>query len=228
MTAIVLVNDAGGALFTVPEADWTAIEQRVQSAINLSAIADQVSQYLPGFKALVEACRRWRGSTYVAIGVSAQELVTYCKQALQTFGQLQAALAGPLTPAVQQQVVDALTALDRQTQPLNDRFHQVSGEVADFAEINRAVDAQVDAYVKKLGQDWRSILPETTRVDNAAGRVRGVWQALSADLNALVSEPIDVTEEFVASLQIQSALLGWANLQSEATAFLARRPAMST
>ncbi len=222
MTTIALVDTAGGSLFTVPDADWAAIDQRVESAINLSPIADQVTQYLPQFKTLVEACRRWRSSTFPQIGSSAQSLSNYCDRALPTFQSVQQALSGPLTPEVQRQVVDALTSLSQWTMPLNDKFHTVSAEVADFYEINRAVDAQVDQYVQRLGTDWRSILPETTRVDDAAGRVRGVWQALSADLNSLVSEPIDVTDGFIASLQIESALLGWTDLRSEAQAFLGR------
>lgn len=227
MSNINLVDTAGGALFTVSDQDWAAIGQRVDSAINLSAIADEVSQYLPEFKALVSACRQWRDRTFPDVRGCAALLARYCGQALNTFGRLQGELAGPLTPAVQQHVVEALAELSTQTMPLNDRFHSLSGEIADFAEINASVDAQVDRYVDKLGQDWHSILPETTRVDDAAGRVRGIWQALSADLNALVSESIDVTEEFVISLQLQSALIGWQSLQSEAEQFLARHSAMS-
>ncbi len=72
----------------------------------------------------------------------------------------------------------------------------------------------------KLGPSWQSIMPQVSRVDDAAGQVRGVWEALAADLNALVSEPIDVTDQFVAGLSIQAALRGWTDLREEAQAYL--------
>lgn len=87
---------------------------------------------------------------------------------------------------------------------------QTGTTLDDFAEINQAVDAKTD----KLGSNWKFIQPATKRVDNAAGGVREVWQALSTDLNALVSEHIDVTDEFITSLEISSALAGWADPES--------------
>ena len=220
MTHIVLVDSAAGALFTVSNADWTAIDQRVASAIQFSDIAGTVSQYLPGFEALVRACRAWRDHTFVEIGLAAECLVGYCGDAVREFGGLRAALAGgDLTPALQHQVVDTVTALSVRTTTLNQQFHLVAGAVADFMEINQTVDRQVDKFVAQLGTDWKSILPATGRVDAASGRVRGIWQALSADLNALVSGQIEVDKAFVASLQIDQALLGWTDLQAEAEAF---------
>jgi hypothetical protein len=77
----------------------------------------------------------------------------------------------------------------------------------------------VDAFVNKLGPQWKSILPSTRKVDDATGLVRGTWEALSSDLNALVSEPIDVNAPFLLSLQIDAALRAWTSLQAEAVAF---------
>ncbi len=220
MTHIVLVDTAGGALFTVSDADWAAIDQRVASAIQFSEIAGTVSQYLPGFEALVSACRAWRAHTLVEIKLAAGLLVGYCGDAGREFDDLRAALAGgDLTPALQRRVVDTVTALSVRTTALNQQFHLVAGAVADFVEINQTVDGQVDKFVARLGTDWKSILPETHRIDAASGRVRGIWQALSADLSALVSGQIEVNKAFVASLQIDQALLGWTNLQAEARAF---------
>ncbi|MGI8666828.1 MAG: hypothetical protein ACR2N4_12470 [Jatrophihabitans sp.] len=221
MSNIVLASDAVGTLFTVPESDWTAIDQRVGYAIKLANIADQVTQYLPGFSALVAACRTWRDGTFPGIGSAATNLRGYSRQAVAEFAELRAKL-GPgndLSPQVQQLVIDTLRELAEQTVPLNNQFHSLAGEIADFTDLNRAVDAQVDAFVNKLGPQWHSILPSTRKVEDATGLVRGTWEALSADLNALVSEPIEVTEPFVLSLQIDVALLAWTNLQAEADAF---------
>jgi len=222
VTSAILADMSGGVLFTVPAEDWNAIGQRVDAAISLSGIAKRVTQYLPGFDALVRACQDWNGQTQPAIGAAADVLAQYCDTAITAFEQLRTDVSGPLTPLVQQHVVDALAALSARSTPLNGQFHRLSAQIADFADINKAVDAQVERYVAKLGQDWRSILPQTSRVDDAAGRMRGVWEALGADLNALVSEHIDVTAEFIVGLQIDSALTGWAGLRSEAQSFLAQ------
>ena len=176
VTSAILADMSGGVLFTVPAEDWNAIGQRVDAAISLSGIAKRVTQYLPGFDALVRACQDWSGQTQPATDSAADVLAQYCDAAITAFEQLRTDVSGPLTPR----------------------------------------------YVAKLGQDWRSILPQTSRVDDAAGRMRGVWEALSADLNALVSEHIDVTAEFIVGLQIDSALTGWAGLRSEAQSFLAQ------
>lgn len=223
MNTIVLADKDGCALFTVPGEDWAAIDQRAEAAIGLSGIAKQVTQYLPGFEALVQACQAWHTRTRPVIGTAAHSVVRYSDVAIAQFQQVRDAVSGPLTPQVQQQVIDALAALSQHTTPLNEQFHQVSSQVADFADVNRAVDAQVNRYVSALGQEWRSVLPQTDRVDNAAGRVRGVWQALSADLNALVSERIEVTDQFIASLEIDVALAGWADLRAEALSYLSTR-----
>ncbi|MEO6700795.1 MAG: hypothetical protein ABI140_00465 [Jatrophihabitantaceae bacterium] len=221
MANLVLASVAVGSLFTVPDSDWTAIDQRVGYAIKLSNIADQVTQYLPGFSALVTACRTWRDSTFPGINTAAASLNSYSREAVTEFTELQAKL-GPgndLSPQLRELVITTLRQLADQTAPLNDQFRLLAGQIADFTDLNRAVDAQVDAFVNKLGPQWKSILPSTRKVDDATGLVRGTWEALSSDLNALVSEPIDVTEPFVLSLQIDSALLAWTNLQAEAAAF---------
>lgn len=211
-----------GDLFTVPEDDWVAISKRVGYAIKLSNIADQVTQFLPGFRALVTACVTWRDSTFPAIASNAVSLRDYSKQAVTEFTDLKAKI-GPdganLSPQVKDLVVATLHRLSEQTTPLNNQFRTVAGQIADFTDLNRAVDAQVDAFVNKLGPQWHSILSSTGKVDDATGLVRGTWEALSADLNALVSEPIDVDEPFILSLQIDSSLLAWVNLQGEANRF---------
>ncbi|HEY5820511.1 MAG TPA: hypothetical protein VIT20_00955 [Propionibacteriaceae bacterium] len=219
-TNIVLADASVGALFTVSAADWAAIDQRVQAVVRLSGIAGQVSQYLPQFEALVRVCEVWRDHTSSAIKSAAGALVAYCDQALVDFGTLQSELAGgPLTPTLQGQVVATVTALSTRTSVLDQQFKVVADAVADFVQVNQGVDAAVDAFVARLGPQWRSILPQATRVDAVAGHVRGIWAALSADLGALVSEPIDVTQQFIATLEIKEALLAWAQLRTEAAAF---------
>lgn len=220
-----LADTSGGVLFTIPAEDWTAIGRRVDAVIGLSGIAKQVSVYLLGFETLVGACQAWIAQTRPAIGAAAQSLARYCDTAITAFQQLKTIVSGPLTPQVQQQVADALTALTARTTPLNGQFHQLSGQITDFALINRTEDAQIEQYVARLGPDWRSILPQTSRVDDASGLMRGVWQALSADLNALVTERIDVSVPFIASLKIDVALAGWTGLRSEAQSFLAQHAA---
>jgi hypothetical protein len=216
-----LADPAGAALFAVPGEDWAAIEHRVDSAISLDGISHEVSQYLPGFEALVRVCKAWRAQTRPGINESAQSLVRYCGVAITQFEQLRTAVAGPLTPQLQQQVRDTLNALSQQTAPLSAQVQRSSGQVADFADVNAAVDAHVNQYISMLGPEWRSILPQASRLDNASGLVRGVWQALNSDLNALVTQQLDVTDQFIASLEIDSALAGWGNLRSEAEAYLA-------
>lgn len=218
-----LADAAGGALFAIPDDDWNVIENRVESAIDLSAVAEEVTQYLPGFDALVVACRVWRDRTGPDIGAAARSLVDYCDQAIVRFGEVRAAVCGPLTPQVRQLVVDALGALERRTVPLNEEFHRLVAGIADFTDLNRAVDGEVDRYVNRLGRDWRSIIPQTDRLADVAGRVRGVWQAMGADLDALVSGRIDVTDPFIADLELGAALDGWADLRSEALSYLGER-----
>lgn len=104
--SIDLVNRSVAEMFTISDADWEAISTRVDAVIHLSGVADEVTQYLPGFKALLGQCQLWRDHTLNEIGSSATQLVGYCNQAIDRFGALQTVLAGPLTPAGQQEVVD--------------------------------------------------------------------------------------------------------------------------
>lgn len=209
-----------GSLFVVPERDWTAVSQRVGRVERLRGVADSVTRYLPAFGPLVTASIRWRASTFPDIVASSSALRDYCRQAVDSYSVVQTALTpDPLAPPVQVSVRDALAALADRTRVMSDRFATLSATIRDFNEVNRGVDAEVGSFARRLGPDWQSIVPSTTAVDDATGRVRGAWGALNDDLHALRVQPVDVTAPFVARLQIGAALAAWRNLQAAAEDF---------
>ncbi|MFL6052872.1 MAG: hypothetical protein ACJ72W_08150 [Actinoallomurus sp.] len=231
MPDIELVSERLGSLYTVPEEDWAAIHQRVDYAENLRDIAGDVARYLPAFPTLVDACEEWRTTTFAGIVISAARLSGYSAQAQDAFSKLEASADwnGPLSSDVQQRVVHTIDELAASTAALAQEFNPLAVAVSSFAQVNRQADAEIDAYRRRMGPEWRTILPSTQRVDDATGLVNGAWQALTADLEALAAglSPDDVTGPFVLGLEIAVAERAWGNLKDEANAFKQQAPAQA-
>lgn len=193
MARAALVDDLLGSLVRVARDDWTAISQRVGYTSRLRAIAGTVAEHLPEFPALLVACDAWRDTTFPAVVAASIQLGSYSKEAFEVFSGLLASTdwSVPLAPEVQDRVRRTLKDLAARTRALDAEFRGVATAVAAFYEVNRSVDTEVGAFVERLGPSWGSILPATTAVGRATGLVRGAWEALSSDLDALGGDSID-------------------------------------
>lgn len=221
MAGLVLTNPSLGSLFAIPAADWTTVSQRVGYTARLRDVASLVAQYLPDFPTLLGACDVWRATTFPLIVKNAASLRVYSQQAHDAFASIQTKCQGldPIPPELQVAVAAALTQLAVDTGTLAGQFQDLATRIATFTDINQKVDAEVDAYSRQLGPFWSSVLAATNAFEDAAGLVRGTWDALRDDLDALVDQQIDVTAPFIANLEISSALTAWVNLEAEADAF---------
>lgn len=223
-SAETLANEAVGSIFTVPEATWTTIDQRVGMAHLVEGIETQIAQALPGFPALATACDAWRTTTFPGLVQQSGDLTRHCTTSIQTFTSLQLAISGldpgaPLPPELHALAVEAIGQVHDSAVACGQGSDQLAGAVGSFREANDLADAQLAAYAQRLGPDWGSLVPSTSTVDAAAGLVYGAWEAISADLEALVSGTIPITTQLLISLEIQSAISSWTNLEAEATAF---------
>lgn len=224
MSVPALASASLGSLFTIPADDWTALNRRVGLTYLAHGIAPVIAEYLPSYAALDAACARWRSATFGALVAQSGALAQYASGAEASFTGVQTAIAGlppgqQLPAPVLAQAGSAITALAASTATFNATFGSLCDDVLAFTSANAATDAQIDAYRQRLGPDWTALGPETDAVDRAAGLVLGTWQAMAHDLAAIAADPIEITTQFLLSLEIAAALRSWQGLQAEAVAF---------
>ena len=218
-----LTDSSIAQLYTIPVADWTAINKRVGVVLMTVPIASEIQSELPSFGALLTTCQAWSSGTFQTLIDQSNALHAYATTAIANFTALQQAvnaLTGDTVPtAVQQQTNAALLQLANDTSPLTQAFATLSSQVSDFMNANQAVDSQLNQVQKALGFVWQPITDITTAVDHATGLVNGAFQAINSDLKAATSGQIDVTMPFLEGLSIDVAIQAWQRIQSETGAF---------
>lgn len=220
-----LTNTSVAQLFTVPESDWTAMNKRVGVVEFSKGIADQISQVLPKFPQLVTACDLWMSTTFPGLVSHAQGLAAYADHFTQQFTDLQNALAAlgpdtnPLPEGVRLQAQAVLQDLQQTSKTLGAEFDALSRQVTDFASANSEVDAELARLQSQMGPGWAPLGAIISKVDQATGLVRGVWSAITSDLDNALSGPLDITDAFLMGLDTSVALSTWATIKEEAAAF---------
>lgn len=213
-----------GALFTVPESDWTAISQRVGMTLLAKGIASTIAKFLPDFPDLVTVCQQWKDTTFPTLVSQSQAVATYAGEAIGSFTKLQQKLVGlapddPLPPDVETEASAALDELSTSTHDLASPFADLTEIVRAFYDENGIVDAKIEAYADRLGAHWQSIAAPAKAIDEATGRVMGAWQAIDDDLANVASGSIPITTPFLMGLGIDAAVNAWTGLKQEASAF---------
>jgi hypothetical protein len=218
-----LTDTSIAQLYTIPVADWTAINQRVGMVLLEAPIASVVESELPGFGALLTACQTWSGSTFQTLIDQSNALNAYATTAITNFTALQQtvdALTSNTVPmAVQQQTTTALRQLATDTGPLAQAFATLSVQVADFMKANQLVDSELNQFQSILGSTWQPVIDITNAINQATGLVNGAFQAINKDLQTAIADQIDVTMPFLESLSISAAVTDWQRIQSETAAF---------
>ena len=87
-----LAQPTTAEIFTIPAADWTAINKRVGTVSILERYEPFVSKTLPGFPALVASSALWASTTYDGLVNQSRVLADYAGRAISTFGDLSAAV----------------------------------------------------------------------------------------------------------------------------------------
>jgi hypothetical protein len=222
-----LAHPTTAEIFTIPAADWTAINKRVGTVLVLEPLGAIVSKTLPGYPALLTSSKSWVNTTYDGLVSQSRALADYAGRAISTFGDLSAAVkqvpAGATPPPPLQELTAAvLAALAESTGPLAAAFNSLSGQVQEFLTANKAVDAEFAAAEgAELGVYWAPVAAQLALLENAAGRVMGDWNAITSDLATLQRPAVDVTMEFIESLQLDAAVVAWTAVRTEAAAFAA-------
>jgi hypothetical protein len=222
--SIELTNESLGSLFTIPEADWTAVSKRVGLTRLTEDIADRVAKSLPDFPRLVPVCKAWRETTFPGLIKQSHDVNAYAEQSISSFTALQQKIAGldpnkPLPPAVKAEAEQTIGALGTSSAALAGTSSSLEAQVATFSSVNQVVDAKITTYAAKLGPQWNSIAAPIEAVDRATGRIRGAWQAINNDLQSVVSGKIPITTPFLIGLDIQVAINTWQILKTETAAF---------
>jgi hypothetical protein len=239
LAGVTLVSDDVASLFAVPEGGWTAINKRVGLIWRFGrGNVSLFTRYLPTFGALAAASEQWKGSTFPGLVKQSGDIAGYSASAITSFTVLQAAIAGldphaPLPAAVQAQAQTTLDELATSSDTVAKNAKSLGDEVATFTTQNQIVDAALPSVHPSGGSDPVSqlaaavvrnfismVLPaDTGEIDEAVGLVQGSWSAIVDDLANVTRGQIQITTQFLLSLDIASALLSWQHIRTEAQAF---------
>ena len=221
---LVLANQA--AMFTVPKSDWEVIDARVEAALSVAPIADEVAKTIHNIHDLIRVCTLWRNSTFYELQTLAGQTSSTAILATTSYQMLANITAQlepnqPLTEEQKAQVVKVFDGVSQSVNGLYDELQPLSDKITEFVQVNSITDAELEKIKESLGPDWSSIAPETTDVGRANNLLRGAWGAVAADLSALARGEIPITTPFMLSLDLQSAILGWESVGAEASEFIA-------
>ena len=120
---------------------------------------------------------------------------------------------------LQQQTISTLETLKNNTMPLKNSSDTLSSEVLNFLTCNIIVDNQMLKYKDVLGNFWDPIGNNINTLERSAGHVTSVWNSITDDLNFALSSTVAVDFAFVASLNIDTAIMNWQNVKTESAAF---------
>ncbi len=218
-----LANDSVASIFTISTDNWTAINKRVGSVLGVEKIASVVNSDLPGYSKLLISSKLWKASTFNELITESNTVAKYAQNAIANFGDINQKVKKvsnqQIPENLQKQVIDALRDLQSDTLPIVNQSNKLSGEIHEFMLNNQTVDAEMEQNKEKLGSFWAPLGNIIHSVETATGKVNGAWKAILDDLNSTLGADIQVTMPFIASLELDAAIISWQSILSESSAF---------
>ena len=221
MTTLVSPDLTG--VFTVPEADWSAISKRVGVSIALHQ-AFEGPRMMPSFPALLAASQTWKATTFPSLIAQSTSLGEYADAAIGDFTSLQQSIdaLGPAATVVPESLTttvrDTLRRLHAATSTQADAFSALVSPIDAFRVASDGLDR--DVAQTSIAQTFPATSAQTSAVADGIAHVEGRWTALRDDLAASNGD-VDVTMPFLAGLGIAAAIVSWQRIKSETTAFAA-------
>lgn len=225
--SLTLIDPSIAAIFTIPASAWAAINAEIKPLF-LSVVFDPGS-LLRGTP-LGNACLSWGELILPGLHDQANALVDFSGTAIADLQKLERLIASlrpndPLPADVKAEALNILQPLASRTRALQGAAGSLLSQLQSFAAVIKHDDAEM-RQDKPFGHgSWDVFFGSIDTVENAIGQVVGGWQAVSADLDDIASQRIDLSLEILISLQIDSAILAWTNIGAEARAYAAQEPA---
>lgn len=222
-----LANDTLGQLFTVPEKDWTVINKRVGEAAAVASVTGYIEQYIPEFPLLVSVCDVWKNQTYDSLIRQSAGIILYARNAADDFASLSDLIqmmdnsSDELSDNIKQQVWALLKKLDERTVFFSKPMEEIETDISIFLSVNQDVDRQISRYKDKLGIFWEPFEDVIPEINLAAGIMGQGWRDLSQKLQEFSQSGLNITLPLLKQLDIETALVYWQNLESDARIFRA-------
>lgn len=225
--SLTLVDPSIAAIFTIPASSWAAINAEIKPIFNSMMMdPDSELRHTP----LGNACSDWAWLIIPGLHTQANALADFSGTAIADLDQLNHVVStfrpnDPLPADVKAWALNILQQLASRTQALRSATGDLLTQLASFAAVIKQDDAEMRQDQPFGGGRWDTFFASIDTVENAIGQVLGGWQAISADLDDIASQHIDLSIEILVSLQIDSAILAWTNIGAEARAYAAQQPA---
>jgi hypothetical protein len=222
--AIQLSDPALGAIVSISDDDWTTINQQIGIILAFRrGWRDTFDVQIPSFKALTYDCALWRNGTFPLIAGYPARLVRYADLVAQLLASLRPAIGRleanePLPEALGMLARNYFGVLGHGAAALSLVASAAAERIARFSGDNAVVEAAADRVM------GHPIQHSMSRIELAAGKVTGAWQAMSDDLAQVMSGELPITTALLLSLDIDFTLASWVNVRNEATAFAAITP----
>jgi hypothetical protein len=232
-----LANAGIAQLFTIPPADWKALNDqasavmRLQNGVEFSVLHTpvviswaQLTAAIPPLTTLADRSAEWQAATFPQILRHAATVCAYAQEAASNFSAVEQELSSAssvLTQLYLDVVRTELQELSETTSRIAAEFEPIAAQIDAFRVANTAFDEYCAAHPFVLG--WQLLLPHVTinaGLPDILAHMRGVWNALASDVAAASGDGIDVTSTYLASLGLDVAIADWQNVATEARAFL--------
>jgi hypothetical protein len=222
----VVIPSAGqiGSIYTVPQSDWGAINNRVALAIEVEEVADEVTKYIPNYASLLAACQQWKSQTVPGLISQSVQTSLFATQAAGILTKLATELQplkanDPLPDSIGFIFRVEFAALQQNAGKLSAASDQITPQINNFVTQNRATDVSLEKIIGALGPGWEGIDGPITSLENAMSDVTNGWSAVQAAFGVAASQQPDLTTAALLALNVQVTINSWNALATTAAAF---------
>lgn len=235
------------ALFSLSNDQWIALNRWIGDIITLgnNTYQQYPSTFPSSFHTAVVCSQLWTTSTFFSIDEMAGNVCNYANTAIVNFTVILNAF-NALAPnaeiptSLQNQTAQAINQLSNSTTALYSQFLPIMNELVALQNSFIQVDSDwVSNPIQYSGicefiafTDYLPIPPSANPSDirnfisdfvnqfvQVFQQFEGAWLALKNDLSAAIATPINVTNSFLASLDIKNSILHWSVLLNEISSF---------
>jgi hypothetical protein len=208
------------APYTMPAADWAAINRRVSTAIEMQGIAVEVEPYIPNYPDLLAVCEDWSSTTLPGLlaeatstGLFATDAATQLQAIATHVGGLQP--GDPVPAAVKFILTVKFQAFASTAGAHAQNASALTPKIQHFVSVNQATDASIE------GQSlpgWSEITAPAAALDQAMTDLEAGWGPIAAGLQAAASDTQVTTADLIGS-NVQDAIASWTHLANTTSAF---------
>ncbi len=217
-----------GTLYSVRYEDWYAIDFRNGLVLNMQ-LPPTITQYIPTWPDLVNACTAWRDTTFPGLITNAVTMSQFANNAWQTIESLSSDVTtlppgDPVPDSVSFTITAHLQALAQSASELASASAGLQQEIVAFVAANQAAAPAIQASVSAADQEVALFASGWVNgaywsPDAAIATVQQAWASVVSQFTATPGAQVPVMTGSQLASDLQSAAAEWDTLAIAASQF---------